>query len=152
MAEALVVEAQSTEGIAEAAVASGVSQAVEGADVVVSVVSFGPDHQALDPRWLGPETLFVAVDYDMQAPAALAREALFVVDERDQFVATRAGGSFAGYPDPAATLGEALRDGLARPDGRVLVSHLGVGLADVVFASAILKRAEELGLGLLLPR
>jgi Predicted ornithine cyclodeaminase, mu-crystallin homolog len=151
-AEALVVEAQSTEGIAEAAVASGVSQAVEGADVVVSVVSFGPDHQALDPRWLGPETLFVAVDYDMQAPAALAREALFVVDERDQFLATRAGGSFAGYPDPAATLGEALRDGLARPDGRVLVSHLGVGLADVVFASAILKRAEELGLGLLLPR
>jgi ornithine cyclodeaminase/alanine dehydrogenase-like protein (mu-crystallin family) len=151
-AKALVAEARSSEGIGEAAVAPGVREAVEGAEVVVSVVSFGPDHQALDPRWLGSETLFVAVDYDMQAPASLAREALFVVDERDQFLATRAGGGFAGYPDPTATLGEALRDGLARPPGRVLVSHLGVGLADVVFASAILRRAEQLGLGVLLPR
>ncbi len=151
-AEALVEEARPIGGIGEVRVAPGVRQAVEGADVVVSVVSFGPDHQALDRRWLGPETLFVAVDYDMQAPAALAREALFVVDERDQFLATRAGGGFDGYPDPATTLGEALREGMARPAGRVLVSHLGVGLADVVFASAILKRAEELGLGVLLER
>ena len=151
-AEAVAAEARSTDGIAAAAVAPDVRRAVEGADVVVSVVSFGPEQQTLDPGWLGADTLFVAVDYDMQAPAALAREALFVVDERDQFLATRASGSFAGYPDPAATLGEALRDGLARPAGRVLVSHLGVGLADVVFASAILKRAEQLGLGVLLPR
>jgi ornithine cyclodeaminase/alanine dehydrogenase-like protein (mu-crystallin family) len=151
-AESLAVEARSIDGIREATAATSVRQAVEGADVVVSVVSFGPDHQALDPRWLAADTLFVAVDYDMQAPAALAREALFVVDERDQFLATRVGGGFAGYPDPAATLGEALRDGIARPAGRILVSHLGVGLADVVFASAILKRAEELGLGVLLAR
>jgi ornithine cyclodeaminase/alanine dehydrogenase-like protein (mu-crystallin family) len=75
-----------------------------------------------------------------------------VVDERDQFLAARDGGDFAGYPDPTATLGEVLRDRPVRPAGRVLVSHLGVGLADVVFASAILKRAEQLGLGLLLPR
>ncbi len=151
-ANALAAEARSIEGIGAAAVASSVRLAVEGADVIVSVVSFGPDHQALDPGWLGPETLFVAVDYDMQAPAALARDSLFVVDERDQFLATRAGGGFAGYPDPDATLGEALRDGIERPSGRVLVSHLGVGLADVVFASAILKRAERLGLGVLLER
>ena len=148
----LAAEARSIEGIAAATAATSVRGAVEGADVIVSAVSFGPEHQTLDPPWLGPETLFVAVDYDMQAPAALAREALFVVDERDQFLATRAGGGFAGYPDPAATLGEALRSGLARPAGRVLVSHLGVGLADVVFASAILARAERLGLGVTLPR
>jgi len=149
-AEKLAREAQSVEGIAEAKAAATIRDAVEGADVVVSVVSFGPVRQTLDPAWLGPETLFVAVDYDMQAPAALARQALFVVDERDQFLATRAAGSFAGYPDPAATLGEALRGGLARPAGRILVSHLGVGLADVVFAAAILERAEQLGLGVIL--
>jgi ornithine cyclodeaminase/alanine dehydrogenase-like protein (mu-crystallin family) len=151
-AAALVADAQSIEGVGEVAVAADVRRAVEGADVIVSVVSFGPNHQALDPRWLGSDVLFVAVDYDMQAPAALAREALFVVDERDQFLATRASGGFAGYPDPAATLGEALRGGIARPAGRILVSHLGVGLADVVFASAIFRRAEQLGLGILLPR
>jgi ornithine cyclodeaminase/alanine dehydrogenase-like protein (mu-crystallin family) len=32
------------------------------------------------------------------------------------------------------------------------VSHLGVGLADVLFAAAVLERAEQLGLGRLLPR
>ena len=30
--------------------------------------------------------------------------------------------------------------------------HLGVGLADVVFGSAILARAAEMGLGTVLPR
>jgi ornithine cyclodeaminase/alanine dehydrogenase-like protein (mu-crystallin family) len=151
-AEALAASASSIDGIGPASAWPSVRTAVDGADVVISVVSFGPKHQALDPRWLGSETLFVAVDYDMQAPAALAREALFIVDERDQFLAARAEGGFDGYPDPAATLGEALREGMARPAGRVLVSHLGVGLADVVFAAAVLKRAEQLGLGVLLSR
>jgi hypothetical protein len=32
------------------------------------------------------------------------------------------------------------------------VTHLGVGLADVIFGEAILRRAEELGRGLMLPR
>ena len=159
-AAALALEASSMPGIGAAESVSSVREAVESADVVVSVVSFGPSRQALDPAWLGPETLFVAVDYDMQAPAALAREALFVVDERDQFLATRSGPTFAGYPDPDATLGQLLRgDAQPRPggsggghEGRILVTHLGVGLADVVFASAILARAEQLGLGRLLPR
>jgi ornithine cyclodeaminase/alanine dehydrogenase-like protein (mu-crystallin family) len=156
----LATEASGVAGIASAQSVGSVREAVESADVVVSVVSFGPDTQALDPAWLGPETLFVAVDYDMQAPAALASEALFVVDERDQFLATRSGPTFAGYPDPDATLGELFRGELpprlgdrgGRAAGRILVTHLGVGLADVVFASAILLRAEQIGLGRLLPR
>ena len=32
------------------------------------------------------------------------------------------------------------------------MTHLGVGLADVIFANAILRRAEALGLGMELPR
>jgi ornithine cyclodeaminase/alanine dehydrogenase-like protein (mu-crystallin family) len=153
-AEALAAEARTVEGIAAAEVSASVRKAVEGADLVVSAVSFGAQHQTLDPAWLGPATLFVAVDYDMQAPAALACEAFFVVDERDQFLATRSGGGFAGYPDPDATIGELVRGDVAMPapGGRVLVCHLGVGLADVVFASAVLKRAEQLGLGIILPR
>jgi ornithine cyclodeaminase/alanine dehydrogenase-like protein (mu-crystallin family) len=147
-------EASTTvEGIGSIEAVASVSQAVDSADVVISMVSFGPNHQTLDPAWLAPDTLFVAVDYDMQAPAALAREALFVVDERDQFLATRSGLSFAGYPDPDATLGEVLRgEAPPRASGRVLVTHLGVGLADVVFGAAILARAEQLGLGRFLPR
>ena len=157
---ALAREAAAIEGIGAVEAVAGVWEAVASADVVISVVSFGPDRQALDPAWLGPETLFVAVDYDMQAPAALAREAFFAVDDRGQFLATRSGPVFAGYPDPDATLGELLRGetpvGAAPPGraapGRILVTHLGVGLADVVFASAVLERAERLGLGRILPR
>ncbi|HEX7490870.1 MAG TPA: hypothetical protein VF337_04100 [Candidatus Limnocylindrales bacterium] len=152
-ARALAAQAGAVEGIASAEAATGVREAVKSADVVISVVSFGPDRQNLDPAWLGGKTLFVAVDYDMQAPAALACEAFFVVDERDQFLATRSDTTFAGYPEPVATIGEALRGEATPPTaGRILVTHLGVGLADVVFASAILKRAEQLGLGTLLPR
>jgi ornithine cyclodeaminase len=174
-AAALADEAADFEGIGSAEAVASVRDAVEGADVVVSVVSFGPDRQLLEPAWLGPAALFVAVDYDMQAPASLAREAVFVVDDREQFLATRSGPTFAGYRDPDATLGEMLRGEAGRDTGsgglagrravtngdhgpragaggRVLVSHLGVGLADVVFAAAVLERAEQLGLGRLLPR
>jgi ornithine cyclodeaminase/alanine dehydrogenase-like protein (mu-crystallin family) len=152
-AAGLAEESTAIEGIGSIEAVASVSQAVDSADVVISMVSFGLDRQTLDPAWLAPEALFVAVDYDMQAPGALAREALFVVDERDQFMATRSGPTFAGYPDPDATLGEAFRgDAPPRTGGRVLVAHLGVGLADVVFAAAILARAEQLGLGRLLPR
>ena len=57
-------------------------------------------------------------------------------------------GSFDGYPDPAATLGEAILAGTPRPArGRVVVSHLGVGLADLVFGDAILRRAVDRGSG-----
>jgi len=152
-AAALVEEFATVEGIRSIEAVSSVSEAVESAELVVSMISFGPNRQTLDPAWLAPGVLFVAVDYDMQAPAALAREALFVVDERDQFRAAQSAGSFAGYPDPDATLGEVFRgDATPRTNGRVLVTHLGVGLADVVFAAAVLARAERLGLGRLLPR
>jgi ornithine cyclodeaminase/alanine dehydrogenase-like protein (mu-crystallin family) len=148
----LAEESTAIEGIGSIEAVACVSRAVDSADVVISMVSFGPNRQMLDSAWLGRDALFVAVDYDMQAPAALARQALFVVDERDQFLATRSGSTFAGYPDPDATLGEVFRrDAPLRTGGRVLVTHLGVGLADVVFAAAILARAEQLGLGRLLP-
>ena len=79
--------------------------------------------------------------------------ALFLVDDRGQFLANRDAGQFDDYPDPTVTLGEAILAGTARPaTGRVLVTHLGVGLADVIFGDAILRRAAEAGLGVILPR
>ena len=79
--------------------------------------------------------------------------ALFLVDDRGQFLANRNGAVFAGYPDPGATIGEALVAGTERPvSGRVLITHLGVGLADVVFGDALLRAAEARGLGTILAR
>ncbi len=124
--------------------------AIHGADVAITMVSFGPDRQSVPADAFRETRLVVAVDYDMCLPGAIARDAaLFVVDEVGQFRANRDRGTFAGYPDPAGTVG-AFMDA-ARPSGRVVVIHLGTGVADLVFGDAILREAASRGLGTVLP-
>jgi ornithine cyclodeaminase/alanine dehydrogenase-like protein (mu-crystallin family) len=145
--------ARGTAGIGAVQVAPTAQAAMAEADVVVTAVSFGAVRQVAPPDWLAPDALVVAVDYATMVSAAVARQAaLFLVDERGQFEAGRASGAFADYPEPTATLGEAILAGRGRPtEGRVLVSHLGVGLADVIFGRAILAAATAAGAGILLP-
>jgi len=147
-AEALAELARRTSGIGAAGAARDAREAVAGADVVVTAASFGPLRQVMTPDWLAPEALVVPVDYATYCSAAVARQAaLFLVDERGQFLANRAAGLFDDYPDPGATIGEAILAATPRPPGWVVVTHLGVGLADVIFGAAIVRRARELGLG-----
>lgn len=153
-AEAVAGIARNTPGIAGARTAATARDATIGADVVVTAVSFGPVRQTLVNADLSPDALVVAVDYATSVHHAVAREAgLFLVDERGQFDANHAAGQFEGYPPPSSTIGRAIRDQVVRPAvGRVLVSHLGVGLADLVFADAIVAAATATGLGIRLPR
>jgi ornithine cyclodeaminase/alanine dehydrogenase-like protein (mu-crystallin family) len=152
-AELLAARARDISGIGSAVVSPSARDAVDGASVVVTAASFGPRRQVMTNDWLQPSALVVAVDYATYCSAAVARTAdLFLVDEREQFLANRAAGAFDDYPDPVATIGEALIAGSPRPPGRVVVSHLGVGLADVIFGRAILAEAERRGLGTLLER
>lgn len=148
-AAALARDAEATDGIGAASAAPDARAAVRGADVVVTAASFGPVRQVMTEDWLAPDALVVPVDYATYCSASVARgAALFLVDDRGQFLANRDAGNFDDYPDPTATLGEAILDGTIRPaSGRVVVTHLGVGLADVVFADAIVRRAEAAGLG-----
>jgi ornithine cyclodeaminase/alanine dehydrogenase-like protein (mu-crystallin family) len=120
--------------------------AVRGADIALTMVSFGPDRQSLPAEAFEGVGLIVTVDYDMCLPAATARRsAMFVVDEVGQFQANRATGIFEGFPDPAGTIGEALDR--PRPAGQVVATHLGTGVADLVFGDAILRAAIANGLG-----
>ena len=153
-AAALAAEARVTDGIGDVAVAADSQAAVRDADVVVTAASFGPVRQVMTNDWLTDDALVVPVDYATYCAAEVARDAsLFLVDERGQFLANRDAGLFDGYPDPTATLGEAILDGTGRAaSGRVVVTHLGVGLADVVFGAAIVRRAEALGLGTVFAR
>ena len=153
-AEALAAVARETDGIDDVALADDARAAVRDADVVVTAASFGPVRQVMTAEWLAADALVVPVDYATYLAAEVAQDAaLFLVDDRGQFLANRDAGLFDGYPDPSATIGEALLAGTGRPaTGRVVVTHLGVGLADVVFGAAIVRRAEALGLGTLLPR
>jgi ornithine cyclodeaminase/alanine dehydrogenase len=150
----LAAEARTTDGIADVTVALDARSAVREADVVVTAASFGPVRQVMTAEWLASHALVVPVDYATYLSAEVARDAsLFLVDDRAQFVANRDAGLFEDYPDPDATFGEAILAGTPRPaSGRVVATHLGVGLADVVFGDAIVRRAEELGLGTILPR
>ncbi len=128
------------------------------ADVVVTAATLGAAKQVMTPDWVSEGALVVSVDFATFASAALAAAAReFVVDDREQFLAYRSNGYFDGYRDPTGTLGEALAE--ARPpearrtDGRpVLVNHLGVGLADVIFADAIASAADKRGYGVTLER
>lgn len=155
-------------GLLRTAAANGfaaisLEETVTGADVVITMGALGSAFQILSTAWLAPTCVVVAVDFATHAPAALALEAgTFAVDDRAQFLAYREAGYFDGYPDPVTTLGELLlrgdragsRDGVGSRDGagRVLVTHLGIGLADVLFADAVARVAESRGLGQLLPR
>ena len=59
----------------------------------------------------------------------------------------------SGKSDAASELGAAILDGVERPaSGRVVASHLGTGLADLVFGRAIVRSAEVAGRGTILPR
>jgi ornithine cyclodeaminase/alanine dehydrogenase-like protein (mu-crystallin family) len=140
-------------GSATAVDATEIRDATRAADIVVTAASFGPVRQVMTEDWLGQHALVVAVDYATYCSAAVARgAALFLVDQREQFLANRDAGLFEDYPDPIATLGEAILERIPRPaTGRVVATHLGVGLADVIFGAAILRRAEGLGLGTPLP-
>jgi alanine dehydrogenase len=155
-ADGLADAARATLGIGAVAVAATPREATSTADVVITAASFtDPEHrQAMTGDWLTPDALVIPVDYATMCAAEVARDAaLFLVDDRGQFLANRDAGLFDGYPDPSGTLGEAILAGIARPDGgRVVVTHLGVGLADVVFAEAIVRRAEAAGLGMALDR
>lgn len=155
-AGALADAARQTPGIGSAVVAASARDAMRDADVVVTAVTFArpEDRQPMTPAWLAPDALLVAVDYAAMCSAAVARDAaLFVTDDRGQFLANRDAGQFDDFPDPTATIGEAIQAGQPRPaTGRVVAVPLGIGLADVVFAAAIVERARVAGLGTLLPR
>ena len=145
-ADRLAEAARVTPGIGEVVVAETARDAVADGDVVVTAVAFTDpaSRQVMTGDLLTPDALVVAVDYASMLAAQVARDAaLFLVDERGQFLANRDAGQF-NDPDPHATLGESILAGTARPAaGRVVVTHLGVGLADVIFGDAVLRRAPN---------
>ncbi|MBI2781406.1 MAG: ornithine cyclodeaminase family protein [Chloroflexi bacterium] len=154
-AETFADVARGTAGIGDVIVESSARAAIEAADVVFTAASFGPkeERQSMTNAWLRPGATVVPIDYATYCAAEVARDAgLFLVDQREQFLANRDAGNFDGYPDPSATIGEAILAGTPRPVGRVVVSHLGVGLADLVFADAIVRAAIAAGRGTTLQR
>ena len=155
-AEALADLARRTPGVADALIAATPREATSEADVVITAVTFArpEDRQPMTPDWLAPGATVVAVDYAAMCAASTARAAgLFLTDDIAQFAANRDAGQFDAFPDPTDSIGAAILARTPRPaSGLVVAVPLGVGLADLVFADAILARAQAAGLGTILPR
>ncbi len=154
-ADELASRARAAGAFADVSTSTQIEPAIAAADVVVTMVSFGPQHQTVPAQAFAGARLIVAVDYDMCVPGnVVAGASRFYVDDIAQFEANRSATQFLGYPAPDGSIGQALlgQAPSPRPTGPVVVNHLGVGLADVVFADAIVKRAGEMGLGTDLPR
>mgnify|MGYP001818538176 CR=1 FL=1 len=154
-AEALAAQVGAGEHgqIGEVDVVTDPVKAAEGAALVLTMVSFGPDRQSVPAEAFREDATIVAVDYDMCVPAPVAKKAaLFLTDDREQYLANRTDTQFAGYPEPKAMIGEGIAAGTPRPEGLVLVAHLGAGLADVVFGDAILRLAAAQDIGTILER
>ncbi len=125
--------------------------AVANADVVVTAAPIVEEPKppigadALAERWL-----VLPVDFDALVRRDVVEGAdLFAVDDVAQFEYYRAQGHFAAWPDPAASVGEALaREG---SPARVACVNLGVGALDAAFAARVLAVARERGVGTELP-
>jgi ornithine cyclodeaminase/alanine dehydrogenase-like protein (mu-crystallin family) len=154
-AEAIATELNEAQRREWVTPAESARSAVADADVVITVATLGADTQQLRPEWLQTGALVVAVDFATYVGSELARAAAqFVVDDRQQFLHYREIGYFPDYPEPTATLGE-VADGHAEPPElaqSVLVTHLGVGLADILFADSIRQVAQRRHAGIELPR
>ena len=108
-AEELAAQARATGRFSAIETTQDPVAAATGADVVLTMVSFGAQRQLVPTIALSAASLIIAVDYDMCIPAQTARSSsLFLTDDVAQLLATRAGDVFADYPDPDGSIGQAL--------------------------------------------
>jgi hypothetical protein len=98
--------------------------------------------------WLAGEVLVVALDDDNCVSAEIAQSAIvFLVDDSQDYSGRRREGGFEGYPAASGSIGDALITSSRWPGGRILATHLGVGLMNVALAARIRQRALEVGKG-----
>ena len=131
--------------------AATVREAVDGAAVVITAAPLtGTPSPQVEAAWLAERCLLLPLDFDATVqPAAIAACDLVLSDDRPQFDYYRGLGSFAGWPTPAASVGERLDDGDRPP--RVACVNLGIGALDAAFAAALAATARAAGAGTLLP-
>ncbi len=131
---------------------SSAREAVAGAEVVITGVPIAarPD-PPIDTDCLGDRYLALPLDFDTSLRVGPVADAgLFVTDDVAQFEHYRGRGHFRGWPEPHTSVGEALARGTEAR--RVVCCNLGVGALDAAFASAVLGRALENGIGTRLAR
>jgi alanine dehydrogenase len=141
--DALLARAGGRDGV----VGSTAEHALEGADIVVTVVTV-----ALEPRLdagnTDPDAILLPVDYDDALGAASANAAsLYVVDEPGQY-ASVADRHWSGFRDPDGELAQVVTGDLEVPaGGRRMFLNMGIAMDDVALGALCYDRALDRGVG-----
>ncbi|HET6713495.1 MAG TPA: ornithine cyclodeaminase family protein [Actinomycetota bacterium] len=140
---ALLALAGDREGI----VATDARDALDGSDLVVTVVTV-PLEPRLDAANTHPDAVLLPVDYDdaLGAEAANA-SSLYVVDEPGQY-ASVSDRHWDGFRDPDGELADVVAGTLAVPtSGRRVFLDMGIAMDDVALGALCYDRAVERGIG-----
>jgi ornithine cyclodeaminase/alanine dehydrogenase-like protein (mu-crystallin family) len=131
-------------------------EAVSGSDLVVTA---GPilrvPHATIQAGWWDEGTFASLVDYDSYwHPAALAQADKFCTDDIPQLEHYREIGYFQAIPAIHADLGELVtgrKPGRQSTTERTIACNLGIALDDMAVAPSVYQRAQQKGLGTVLP-
>jgi ornithine cyclodeaminase/alanine dehydrogenase-like protein (mu-crystallin family) len=154
-AEALAAGARSRHGL-RAVVVDTPEAAVRDMDLIVTA---GPilqqPHATIQAGWMAAGAFVSAVDFDSYwHPAALAELDVLTTDDVPQLEHFRSLGYFQSIPPIAADLGELVtgaHPGRTTEDQRTMACNLGVAIDDIAVGALVLRRAEDRGLGTILP-
>jgi len=136
-------------------VAERLDDALRGAEVLITAAAFGTAPRPLALNELAPGATFIVIDYDSTLRGehvSLLRahgSVRLMTDSAEQFNATRAAGKLDGWPEIHEEIGAPRAP---EPGAVTIVNHLGIAACDLALADLLLTRAEEHGVGTLLPR
>ena len=135
-------------------IVASIPEAIAEADLLITAgTTYAHFQNQIRPELMKPDVLIAAVDWSTLIPGATVEAAdLFAVDDVPQYLYHRGFGvEFLGYPEEARSLGELVAEGVTRetrPSGLLIVMPIGVAMTDILYAHEVLRRAEELGIGL----
>lgn len=129
-------------------VATSPTDAVEGADLVITTITVALDPK-LDCRNTHEDALLLPVDYDDAMAAEAFQEAvMFSVDDLGQYGSVAGTKYFFDFPEPDTHLGDVVAGRYAVPEqGRRMFLNMGLAMDDVALSALVLDRAMERGVG-----
>jgi ornithine cyclodeaminase/alanine dehydrogenase-like protein (mu-crystallin family) len=141
--DALLTLAADREGV----VATSAEHALEGADLVVTLVTV-PIDPRLDASGTDPHAILLPVDYDdALGPIAANDASCYVVDDLEQY-ASVADRHWRGFRDPDGELAGVVEGTLAvREQGRRVFLNMGIAMDDVALGALCYDRAIAGGVG-----
>ena len=155
VAERYSVEMSEKLGMDVRAVATA-PEAVMDCDIIVTSGPIQRDsHPVIEPGWVRPGALGVALDYDAYwTPSAVESMDYVVTDDLNQIVHLKEHGYFRKVNRVDAELGDILVGGKpsrTTRDERILAFNLGIAIEDLATATEIWRRALDRGFGTWLP-